>query len=134
MMTVVSSSMLKLAFPRIFLRGLFISLATRSYAPPRQGDLTKIKRQVIKCSWRNSWILVLLKSFFKIEFYFLNVLALSDKISLGIPLLAINLRKASRNDSTDWSGTTSKCNALETRHENNTIYAFLLELCPLSLT
>ena len=56
----------------------------------------------------------------------LNVLALSERILCGSPLLAVNLFKHRTNVTADKSNTNSRCTALVTQHVKRQIHTLLL--------
>jgi len=111
--TVSNSSMSRLAFPITFFKQDFTDPTKRSKYPPHQGLRSKLNFHLILFSCKNENTEGSFDRLSKNLAANLNVLALSELMSDGVPLRAVNLLRLLRNTGADKSFTKSKCNALD---------------------
>ena len=114
----------------VLCRALLVSLTSLSYSPPIQGARSTINFHSIPLLVEKSVTLSLVITFFQMSSStFLAVLkyfALPDNICFGLPHLAINLRRKSRNFSVVISSASSRWIALTAKQVNRHIQTFFM--------
>ena len=123
--TVKSSSYVRRALPSVFFRQRLVLLIIRSKNPPHHGAFSRLNFHWIFLFKRKDVTPGSLKILVSWVAAALNVLALSDMISSGIPLRAANLLRHRMNAWVVRLGVSSICMGLVLPQVNKQIYTLM---------